>query len=99
MASRIPPMLKYSIVHNFLNSPPILIEFVSKFIVCLVLYALLVLEVSLKNCCSPLTIVIMLLKKCNLQLKIVAVFGNKVLNIRSSRFAVLSMLALQSKGR
>ena len=32
------PMLKYSIVRNFLNSPPILIKFVSKFIVCKVLY-------------------------------------------------------------
>ena len=31
-------MLKYSIVHNFLNSPPILIKFVSKFMVCKVLY-------------------------------------------------------------
>ena len=38
MAVPIPPMLKYSIVHNFLNSPPILIKFVSKFIVGKVLY-------------------------------------------------------------
>ena len=34
----IPPMLKYSIVYNLLNFPPILIKFVSKFIVCKVLY-------------------------------------------------------------
>ena len=33
MAAHIPPMLKYSIVHHFLNSPPVLIKFVSKFIV------------------------------------------------------------------
>ena len=38
MAVPIPPMLKYSIVHNFLNSLPIYIKFVSKFIVCKVLY-------------------------------------------------------------
>ena len=38
MATPIPPMLKYSVVHNCLNSPPILIKFVSKFIVCKVLY-------------------------------------------------------------
>ena len=30
MAEPIQPMLKYSTVHNFLNSPPILIKFVSK---------------------------------------------------------------------
>ena len=34
MAAPIPPMLKYSVVLNFLNSPPILIKFVSKFMVC-----------------------------------------------------------------
>ena len=34
MAALIPPMLKYSIVNNFYNSPPTLIKFVSKFIVC-----------------------------------------------------------------
>ena len=38
MAAPIPPMLKYSIVYNLLNFPPILIKFVSKFIVCKVLY-------------------------------------------------------------
>ena len=38
MAAPIPPMLKYSIVHNFLNSPPILIKFVSTFMFCKVLY-------------------------------------------------------------
>ena len=38
MAAPIPPMLKYSIAHNFLNSPPILIKFVSKFMVCKVLH-------------------------------------------------------------
>ena len=38
MAAPIPPMLKYSIVHNVLNSPPILIKFVLKFIVCKVLH-------------------------------------------------------------
>ena len=38
MAGPIPPMLKYSIVHNFLNSPPILIKLVSNFVVCEVIY-------------------------------------------------------------
>ena len=38
MAAPIPPMLKYSIVHNFLNSPPIFIKFVSKFMFCKALY-------------------------------------------------------------
>ena len=38
MVSPIPPMLKYSVVYNLLNFPPILIKFVSKFIVCEVLY-------------------------------------------------------------
>ena len=38
MAAPIPPMLKYSIVYNLLNFPPILIKFVSEFIVCKVLY-------------------------------------------------------------
>ena len=33
-----PPMLKYSIVHNFLNSPPTSIKLVSQFMVCKVLY-------------------------------------------------------------
>ena len=37
MAAPIPPMLKYSVVNNFIN-PPILITFVSKLIVCKVLY-------------------------------------------------------------
>ena len=37
MAAPIPPMLKYSVVYNLLNFPPILIKFVSKFIVCKVL--------------------------------------------------------------
>ena len=31
-------MLKYSVVYNILNFPPILIKFVSKFIVCKDLY-------------------------------------------------------------
>ena len=31
-------MLKYSIVHDFLNSPPILIKFVSEFMVCKAFY-------------------------------------------------------------
>ena len=38
MAVPIPPMLKYSIDHNFLNSPSILVKFVSKFMDCEVLY-------------------------------------------------------------
>ena len=38
MAAPIPPMLKYSIVYNLLNFPPILIKFMSKFIVCKVPY-------------------------------------------------------------
>ena len=38
MAAPIPPMLKYSIVYNLFNFPPILIKFVSKFIVCEILY-------------------------------------------------------------
>ena len=38
MAALIPPILKYSIVYNLLNFPPILIKFVSEFIVCQVLY-------------------------------------------------------------
>ena len=38
MAAPILPMLKYSIVYNLLNFPPILIKFVSKFIVCKVPY-------------------------------------------------------------
>ena len=38
MAAPIPPMLKYSVVHNFLNYAPILIKFVSKFNVCKTLY-------------------------------------------------------------
>ena len=38
MAAPIPPMLKYSIVYNLLNFQPILIKFVSKFIVFKVLY-------------------------------------------------------------
>ena len=33
-----PPVLKYLIVYNLLNFPPILIKFVSKFYVCKVLY-------------------------------------------------------------
>ena len=38
MAAPISPMLKYSIVYYFLNSPPILIKCLSKFMVCKVLY-------------------------------------------------------------
>ena len=38
MAAPIPPMLKYSVVHNFLISLPILIKFVSKFMFCKELY-------------------------------------------------------------
>ena len=38
MAAPIPPMLKHSIAYNLLNFPPILIRFVSNFIVCKVLY-------------------------------------------------------------
>ena len=38
MAAPIPPMLKYSIVYNLFIFPPIFIKFVSKFIVCKVLY-------------------------------------------------------------
>ena len=34
----IPPKLKYSVVYNLTNFPPILIKFVSKFIVCKGLY-------------------------------------------------------------
>ena len=33
MVAPIAPMLKYSIVYNLLNFPPILIKFVSKFFV------------------------------------------------------------------
>ena len=33
MAAPIPPVLKYSIVYNLLNFPPILDKFVSEFIV------------------------------------------------------------------
>ena len=32
MAAPIPPVLKYSSVHNFINSPPILTKVVPKFI-------------------------------------------------------------------
>ena len=38
MAAPIPPMLTYSLVYKLLNFPPILIKFVSKYIVCKVLY-------------------------------------------------------------
>ena len=38
MAAPIPPMLKCSIVYNLLNFPPILIKFVSEFIICKVFY-------------------------------------------------------------
>ena len=38
MAAPISPIFKYSIVYNLLNFPPISIKFVSKFIVCKVLY-------------------------------------------------------------
>ena len=38
MAAPIPPILKCLIVHNFLNFPPILFKFVSKFMVCKVFY-------------------------------------------------------------
>ena len=38
MAVPIPLMLKYLIVHNFLNSPPNLIKFLKKFMVYEVLY-------------------------------------------------------------
>ena len=38
IAAPIPPMLKYSIEHNFLDSFPVLIKFVSKFMVCKPLY-------------------------------------------------------------
>ena len=38
MAAPISPMLKYLIVYNLLIFPPILIKFVSKFIVCKVFY-------------------------------------------------------------
>ena len=38
MAAPIPPSLKYSIVHNFLNSPTILIKFLSNFVDCKDLY-------------------------------------------------------------
>ena len=38
MAAPIPPMLKYSVVYNLLNCPPIVIKFESKLIVCKVLY-------------------------------------------------------------
>ena len=51
MAAPIPPMLKYSIVYNLLNFPPILIKFVSKSIVCKVLYFK---AQYLLRLCSPL---------------------------------------------
>ena len=38
MVAPILPVLKYSIAYNLLNFPPILIKFVSKFIVCKILY-------------------------------------------------------------
>ena len=38
MVAPIPPMLKYSIVYNLLNFPPILIKFMSRFILRKVLY-------------------------------------------------------------
>ena len=38
MAAPIPSVLKYSIVYNLLNVPPILLKFVSEFIVCKNLY-------------------------------------------------------------
>ena len=38
MAAPIPPMLTYLIVYNLFNFPPILVKFVSKFIVCKDLY-------------------------------------------------------------
>ena len=52
MAAPIPPMSKYSIVYNLLNFPLILIGFVSKFIVCKVLYFK---AQCLLRLCSPLT--------------------------------------------
>ena len=53
MVTPIPPIFKYSIVYNSLNFPPILIKFVSKFIVCKVLYykAQYILRL-----CSPLNV-------------------------------------------
>ena len=51
MAAPIPPMLKYSIVYNLLNFPPILIKFVSKFFVWEVLYFK---AQYLLRLCSPL---------------------------------------------
>ena len=38
MAAPIPPLLKYSIVYNLLNFPPMLIKFMPTFIVWKVLY-------------------------------------------------------------
>ena len=38
MVAPIPSMFKYSIVRIILNSPPISIKFVSKFMICKVLY-------------------------------------------------------------
>ena len=38
IAAPIPRMLKYSVVHSFLNSLPIFINVASKFIVCKYLY-------------------------------------------------------------
>ena len=38
MAVPIPPMLKYSLAYNLLNFPRILFKFVSKFLVCKVIY-------------------------------------------------------------
>ena len=56
MAAPIPPILKYSTAYNLLNFPPILIKFVSKFIVCKVLYFKAQYLLRLR---SPLTIIIL----------------------------------------
>ena len=53
MAAPISPMLKYSIVYNLLNFPPILIKIMSKFIVYKVLYFK---AQNLLRLCSPLNI-------------------------------------------
>ena len=73
MAAPIPPMLKYSVVHKFLNSPPILIKFESKSIVCKVLYFKAQYALML---CSPLRIKIKKVKlKENECIKIDVEFG------------------------
>ena len=76
MAAPIPPKLKYSIVLNVLNSPPILIMFVSKFMVCKALYFEVQYVLKLR---SPLR---MHLQSICFVFNYVAVLVNLLLNIK-----------------